>query len=175
MNSGWICACPRLVVWAVLERNRSETERSLRPLDKNPLRAPTIFSTLRSPLTPRSAPLTCSGKNTLLLSCKKWKATLNIQWKWHTAKYSDPYSGWVNCRAQIQSAHIQQWTHTHPEQWAANAAAPGEQLGVRSLAQGHLSRGIEGGVSTVHSLPQPKILAGHETRTRNLWITSLTL
>ncbi len=48
MNSGWIFACPRLVVWAVLERNRSETERSLRPLDKNPLRAPTIFRTLRS-------------------------------------------------------------------------------------------------------------------------------
>ncbi len=43
------------------------------------------------------------------------------------------------------SAHTP-WTHTHPEQWAANAAAPGEQLGVRCLAQGsHLSRGIEGG------------------------------
>ncbi len=38
------------MVWAVSERNRSETERSLWPLDKNPLRAPTIFSTLRSPL-----------------------------------------------------------------------------------------------------------------------------
>ncbi len=35
---------------------------------------------------------------------------------------------------------------THPEQWAAiYAAAPGEQLGVQCLAQGHLSRGIEGG------------------------------
>ncbi len=55
MNSGWICACPRLVVWAVSERNRSETERSLQPLDKNPLRAPTIFCTLRSSLAPRSA------------------------------------------------------------------------------------------------------------------------
>ncbi len=61
MNSGWICACPRLVVWAVLERNRSETEWLLRPLDKNPLRAPTIFRTLRSPLAPCSALLTCSG------------------------------------------------------------------------------------------------------------------
>ncbi len=40
--------------------NRSETERSLQPLDKNPLRAPTIFCTLRSSLAPRSAPLTCS-------------------------------------------------------------------------------------------------------------------
>ncbi len=34
--------------------------------------------------------------------------------------------------------------HT-PEQWAANAAAPGEKLGVQCLAQGsHLSRGLEG-------------------------------
>ncbi len=37
------------------------------------------------------------------------------------------------------SAHTQQWTHTHPEQWAAMyAAVPGEQLGVQCLAQGHL-------------------------------------
>ncbi len=44
--------------------------------------------------------------------------------------------------------------NTHQEQWAAiNAAAPGEQLWVRCLAQGHLSRGIEGGESAVHSLP----------------------
>ncbi len=36
--------------------------------------------------------------------------------------------------------------NTHPEQWAANAAVPGEQLGVRCLAQeSHLSHGIEGG------------------------------
>ncbi len=51
--------------------------------------------------------------------------------------------------------------NTHPEQWAAiYAAAPGEQLGVRCLAQGHLSRGIEGGESAVHSLPPPTIPAG---------------
>ncbi len=42
-----------------------ETERSLRPLDKNPLRAPTIFRTLRSALAPRSAPLTCSAGDEL--------------------------------------------------------------------------------------------------------------
>uniref|UniRef100_A0A3Q3MCS3 Endoplasmic reticulum metallopeptidase 1 n=1 Tax=Mastacembelus armatus TaxID=205130 RepID=A0A3Q3MCS3_9TELE len=42
--------------------------------------------------------------------------------------------------------------HT-PEQWAANAAVPREQLGVRCLAQGsHLSRGIEGGESAGYSL-----------------------
>ncbi len=51
--------------------------------------------------------------------------------------------------------------NTHPEQWAAiYAAAPGEQLGVRCLAQGHLSRGIEGGESAVHSLPPPTIPDG---------------
>ncbi len=43
----------------------------------------------------------------------------------------------------FQSAHTQQWTHTHrehtPEQWAAIfAASPGEQLGVQCLAWGHL-------------------------------------
>ncbi len=45
--------------------------------------------------------------------------------------------------------------NTHPEQWAAiSAAAPGEQLGVLCLAQGHLSRGIEGGERAldIHSL-----------------------
>ncbi len=38
--------------------------------------------------------------------------------------------------------HSSEHTHTvntHPEQWAAiYAAAPGEELGVRGLAQGHL-------------------------------------
>ncbi len=62
------------------------------------------------------------------------------------------------------SAHTQQWvvnTHTvntHPE--AAIAPAPGEQLGVRCLAQGHLSRGIEGGESAVHSQSPPSTPAG---------------
>ncbi len=56
------------------------------------------------------------------------------------------------------SAHTQQWTHTrththtHTVKHTSGAvgshiaAVPGEQLGVRCLAQGsHLSRGIEGG------------------------------
>ncbi len=65
--------------------------------------------------------------------------------------------------------------NTHPEQWAAiYAAVSGEQLVVQCLAQGHLSRGIEGGESAVHSLPPPTIPAGPETRARNLWITSPT-
>ncbi len=68
--------------------------------------------------------------------------------------------------------HSSEHTHTvntHPEQWAAvYAAAPGVQLGVRCLAQGHLSRGIEGGESSGYSLPPPTITAGPETRTRDL-------
>ncbi len=66
--------------------------------------------------------------------------------------------------------HCSEHTHTvntHSEQWAAiYAVAPREQLGVRCLAQGHLSRGIEGGESAVHSLPPPTIPARPETQTR---------
>ncbi len=86
---------------------------------------------------------------------------------------------WNLCSAINPSkvhTHSSEHTHTHPELWAAiYSAAPGEQLGVRCLAQGHLSHGIEGGESTGYSLPPPTIPAGPETRTRNLWITSPTL
>ncbi len=57
------------------------------------------------------------------------------------------------------SEHTHTHTHTHtmnthPEQWAAfYAAAPGEKLVVRCLAQGsYLSRGFEGGESAGYSL-----------------------
>ncbi len=64
----------------------------------------------------------------------------------------------------------------HLEQWAANAVAPGEQLGVRCLAQGsHLSHGIEGGESAGYSLPPPTIPAGPEFRTHDHRVTSPTL
>ncbi len=103
--------------------------------------------------------------------------------------YGSSYSEFVLCIYHPRCAHTQQWTHTHththtvnthPEQWAAiYAAAPGEQLGVRWLAQGHLkgtimvsyisllvipciiyyvtnketlNLGIEGGESAGHSL-----------------------
>ncbi len=79
--------------------------------------------------------------------------------------------------------HSSEHTHTHthtvntqPEQWAAiYPAAPGKQLGVLCLAQGHLSPGIEGGESAGHSLPTLTISNGPETRTRDLWVTSPTL
>ncbi len=59
--------------------------------------------------------------------------------------------------------------NTHPEQWAAiYAAAPGEQLGVRCLAQGYFSRGIEGGESTVHSLPHLQFLPARDSNSQPL-------
>ncbi len=52
------------------------------------------------------------------------------------------------CALQLTHPHTAVNTHT----WSTiYAAAPGEQLGIRFLAQGHHGRGIEGGESTVHS------------------------
>ncbi len=34
---------------------------------------------------------------------------------WRVAKYGDPYSEFLLCSQPIQSAHTQQWTHTHRE------------------------------------------------------------
>jgi len=65
--------------------------------------------------------------------------------------------------------------NTHPEQWATiYAAAPGEQLGVQCLAQGHLSHGIEDGRERCKFTPPPRIPAGTETQTHDLWVTSPT-
>ncbi len=94
-------------------------------------------------------------------------------WKW---KWSDVWSSMVTHTQNLCSAfnpskctHTVVNTHTHTHTPVAVgshiAAAPGEQLGVRCLAQGsHLSRGIEGGESAGYSLPPPKIFAGPETR-----------
>ncbi len=111
---------------------------------------------------------------------KKTKYSI-VKVTWQVTKDGNPYSEFVLCIYSIQSAHTQEWTHTHREHTPGAvcslfyAAAPGEQLGVRCLAQGHLSRGIEGGESAVHSLPPPTIPAGPETGTRDLWVTSPTL
>ncbi len=64
--------------------------------------------------------------------------------------------------------------NTHPEQWAAIAPAPGEQLGVWCLAQGHLSHGIEGGESAVHSQSPPSIPAGARIKPAGYKPNSLT-
>ncbi len=58
---------------------------------------------------------------------------------------------WNLCSAFNPSKCTHTVVNIHLEQWAANAAAPGEQLGVWCLAQGsHLSRGIEGGESAAY-------------------------
>ncbi len=83
---------------------------------------------------------------------------------------------WNLCSAFNPSKCTHTVVNIHPEQWAANAVAPGEQLGVRCLAQGsHLSRGIEGGESAGYSLLPPTIPAGPEIRTHDLRVTSPTL
>ncbi len=55
---------------------------------------------------------------------------------WHTTKYGDPYSVFVHLtHPKCTHTHTM---NTHMEQWAAfYAAAPGEKLEVRCLAQGH--------------------------------------
>uniref|UniRef100_A0A8C1L1H7 Reverse transcriptase domain-containing protein n=1 Tax=Cyprinus carpio TaxID=7962 RepID=A0A8C1L1H7_CYPCA len=55
----------------------------------------------------------------------------------------------INCLCPFLTSHSTSIL-VHSLVWSA---APGEQLGVWCLAQGHLSRGIEGGESTVHELP----------------------
>ncbi len=59
---------------------------------------------------------------------------MKVKVTWHTAKYGYPYLEFVN----IQSAHTQQWKHTHtmntnPEQWAAIYS---EQLWFGALLKG---------------------------------------
>ncbi len=92
------------------------------------------------------------------------------------------------CTHTAVNTHTQQWTHTHSsehththtavnthtEQWAAvYAAAPGEQLGVRCLAQGsQLSRGIEGGERAlyIHSPHLQLIPAGPRLEPATFWL-----
>jgi len=65
----------------------------------------------------------------------------------HTAQSAHTHT--AKCTHTHSSEHTHTHTvNTHPA--AIHTEAPGEQLGVRCLGQGHLSRGIE---STVHSPP----------------------
>ncbi len=81
---------------------------------------------------------------------------MKVKWKGRDIQPSMVTHTWNLCSTfNLSKVHTHTHTvNTHPEQWAAiYAVAPGEQLGVRCLAQGHLSRGIEGGESAVHLLP----------------------
>ncbi len=114
----------------------------------------------------------------LFLKSNIWKK----RWKWSDMRPSMVTHTRNLCSAFDPSkvhTHSSEHTHTvntHLEQWAAiYAAAPGEQLRARCLAQGHLSRGIEGGESAAQSLPPTYNSCRPETRTHNLSITSPTL
>ncbi len=118
--------------------------------------------------------LLCIFEKFCVQCCQNKPRSHEVKVKWSDIRPSMVTHTRNLCSAFIPSkvhTHSSEHTHTvntHPEQWAAiYAAAPGEQLGVGCLAQGHLSRGIEGGESAVHSLPPPTIPAGPETRTRN--------
>ncbi len=64
----------------------------------------------------------------------------------HIHNYTEYNQQWNLCSVFNSSKCTHTWS---PVQWAANAAAPGEQLGVRCLAQGsHLSHG--------QFLPEPR-------------------
>ncbi len=108
------------------------------------------------------------------------------QWMWHDTWPSMMTHTQNSCSVFNPSkvhTHSSELTHTHTanthlEQWAAiYAAAPGEQLRVRCLAQGHLSRGIEGEESAGPSLPPPTIPAGTrlELATFQLWVRLSTI
>ncbi len=88
----------------------------------------------------------------VLVFCVVLKLLLTIlkccKVKWSEVKVTDSQVWWpilricaLNWPIQVHT-HSSEHTHTvntHPEQWAAiYAAAPGEQLRVRCLAQGHL-------------------------------------
>ncbi len=79
----------------------------------------------------------------------------------HTRNWSSAFNPSKYTHTAVSSEHTH-CEHAPPEQWAAIAPAPGEQLGVRCLAQGHLSHGIEGGESAVHSQSPPSIPARPE-------------
>ncbi len=108
--------------------------------------------------------LTSTEKDIATQSMSPWlhHFIVKVEWKLHTAKFGDLYSEIVLC-IYPSKVHTHTHTHTvniHPEQWAAiYAAAPGEQLGVRCLDQGHLSCGIEERALYIHS-PPPTIPAG---------------
>ncbi len=54
--------------------------------------------------------------------------------------------------ALFQTMNVNKKVYMNFEWWAANAVAPGEQLGVRCLAQGsHLSRGKVERALVIHS------------------------
>ncbi len=107
----------------------------------------------------------------------------NKKWKWcdmwpsmvtHTLNLC---SAFIPSKCTLSSEHTHTHTHTHTPGAVGSHLCCGARgaVGGSGLAQGHISRGIEGGESAVYSLPIPTIPAGPETRTRDLWIMSPTL
>ncbi len=96
-----------------------------------------------------------------------------------SGKWSDIQPSMVTHTQNSCSAFDPSKVHTHSCEHTPGAVGshlccgPRGAFGGSVLAQGHLSRGIEGGESAVHSPPYNSCRP--ETWTRNLCITSLTL
>ncbi len=119
------------------------------------------------------------SKNNNSVKCYIWclmilqKIILIWKWKWHDVTYSQVWWPILGIRAlhltHPKCTHTAVNTHTHTYTYREHTpGAVGSYLccgaqgavGGSCLAQGHLSRGIEGGESAVHSLPPPTIPAG---------------
>ncbi len=104
---------------------------------------------------------------------QQWTHTHSVK---HTHSSERTHTAWTHTHTAVNThthrehtpgavnTHTQQWTHTH-QQWTHTHTVnthrssgqlfmrgAGEQLGVGALLKGHLSPGIEGGESAVHSL-----------------------
>ncbi len=112
-------------------------------------------------------------KGTILINNRVVKS------KWHTAKYSDPYSESMLYIYPSKCTQTAVNAHTHRE----HTRSSGQPFMLRrpgsSWVFGVLLKGTSVVVlkveRAVHSFPPPTIPAGPETRTRNLSIMSLTL
>ncbi len=69
--------------------------------------------------------------------------------------FADAPTEWGNISIPNGDPHSEFVLCIYPSKVHTCSSEPGEQFGVRCLAQGHLSRGIEGGESVVHS-PRPR-------------------
>ncbi len=96
---------------------------------------------------------TCKNQSLMLLKGSSEKRVISesesdVTWPSMVTHTQNLFSAINPSKVHTHSSEHTHTVNTHPEQWAAiYAAAHGEQLGVRCLAQGHLSRGIEGGYS----------------------------
>ncbi len=111
------------------------------------------------------------------------KCEPTFKWKWRDIHPSlvnrtrkscsafNPFKVYTHSSAHTHSEHTHTHTHTHtPWTHTRSSGQPGEQFGVRCLAQGYW-----GWRESCTFTPPTYNSSRPETRTRNLWLTSPTL